>query len=147
LGAIHTVSLSEAREEARRCRQLVRDGIDPIETRKAKLSARGEAAKAMTFRECADASIKSHESGWQNAKHAAQWTSTLETDARPVVGDLPINSVDTGLVMKILEPIWATKTETASRVRGRIESILDWAMVRKCSKQMVKTIRRRGGGA
>jgi integrase len=132
LGAIHTVSLSEAREEARRCRQLVRDGIDPIDTRRAaRLAVRAETAKALTFKECASAYIKSHEAGWQNAKHAAQWTSTLETYVYPVMGALPINSIDTGMVLKVLEAIWTTKTETASRVRGRMESVLDWATVRK----------------
>ena len=132
LGAVHTVTLAEAREEARQCRLLRRDGVDPIERRRAaKLAVMADAAKAMTFKECAEAFIKSHEAGWQNAKHAAQWTSTLTTYAYPVMGSLPVNAVDTGLVMKIIEPIWTTKTETASRVRGRIESILDWATVRK----------------
>ena len=131
LGAVHTVSLADARVEAQRCRQLVRDGIDPIETRKAaKLAAKAEKAKAMTFKQCAEAYIRAHEAGWKNAKHAAQWTSTLTTYAFPVMGELPVASVDTGLVMKVIEPIWTTKTETASRVRGRIESILDWATVR-----------------
>ena len=131
LGAVHTVTLAEAREEAKRCRKLARDGIDPIEQRRAvKLASLAETAKAMTFKECAEAYIKSHEAGWQNAKHAAQWTSTLEAYAYPVVAPLPVQAIDTGLVMKALEPIWATKTETASRVRGRIESILDWAKTR-----------------
>lgn len=131
LGAVHTVSLAEAREEARRCRLLVREGIDPIENRKAaKLAARAEAVKAMTFKECADTYIKAHEAAWQNAKHAAQWTSTLQTYVYPVIGGLSVAAVDTGFVMKVLEPIWTTKTETASRVRGGIESVLDWAAVR-----------------
>lgn len=132
LGAIHTVSLKDAREEALRCRQLVRDGIDPIENRKAaRLVARAQAVKAVTFKECAEAYIKAHEASWQNAKHAAQWASTLGTYVYPVFGSLSVAAVDTGLVMKVLEPIWATKTETASRVRGRVESVLDWATVRK----------------
>ncbi|MDV7341592.1 tyrosine-type recombinase/integrase [Terasakiella sp. A23] len=132
LGAVHTISLAEARDEALRCRQLVRQGIDPIEKRKAeRLSAQAEAVKAITFKECAETYIKTHEPSWKNAKHIAQWTSTLKTYAYPVIGTLPIAEVDTGLVMKVIEPIWATKTETASRVRGRIESILDWATVRK----------------
>lgn len=132
LGALHTVSLAEAREEARRCRHLVRQGIDPIEDRRAtRLAAEAAAVKAMTFTECAQAYIKAHESGWRNGKHIAQWTSTLTTYAYPIIGILPVTAVDTGLVMKVLEPIWATKTETASRVRGRMEAILDWATVRK----------------
>ncbi|MDX9861252.1 MAG: Arm DNA-binding domain-containing protein, partial [Rhodospirillales bacterium] len=125
------VTLAEARDKAADARKLVRDGVDPIEARKsAKLAALAELAKAMTFKQCAEAYIKAHEAGWQNAKHAAQWTSTLTTYAFPVIGELPVSAVDTGLVMKVLEPIWTTKTETASRVRGRIESVLDWAAVR-----------------
>ena len=132
LGAIHTVSLADARAEALRCRQLVRDGIDPIEARKAtRLATRAETAKAMTFQQCAEAYIKVHEAGWRNAKHASQWTSTLVTYAYPTIGTLSVAAIDTGLVMKVLEPIWASKTETASRVRGRVEAILDWATVRK----------------
>jgi integrase len=132
LGAVHTVTLAEAREEARRCRQLARDGVDPIDNRKAaRLSALAKAATTMTFKQCAEAYIRAYEAGWRNPKHAAQWTSTLEHYAHPVMGELSVATVDTGLVMKVLEPIWSTKTETASRVRGRIEAILDWAIVRK----------------
>ena len=132
LGGIHTISLSEAREVARRCRQLVRDGVDPIESRRAvKLAARADNMKVMTFRQCGEAFIKAHEAGWSNSKHIAQWTSTLEAYVYPSIGGLSVGAVDTGMVMKVLEPIWATKTETASRVRGRIEAILDWATVRK----------------
>lgn len=85
----------------------------------------------MTFKQCAQAYIKAHEAGWKNDKHIAQWTSTLERYVYPTMGALPVAAIDTGLVMKCLEPIWTAKTETASRVRGRIESILDWAAVRK----------------
>jgi integrase len=132
LGAVHTVTLAEAREEARRCRQLARDGIDPIDNRKAaRLSALAKTATTMTFKQCAEAYIKAYEAGWRNTKHAAQWSSTLERYAYPVMGELSVAAVDTGLVMKVLEPIWSTKTETANRVRGRIEAILDWAIVRK----------------
>ena len=132
LGPVHTVGLAAARDEARKCRLLVRDGIDPIEQRKSiKLTARASEAKAMTFKQCAQAYIKAHEAGWKNDKHIAQWTSTLESYAYPTIGALPVAGIDTGLVMKCVEPIWTTKTETASRVRGRIESILDWAAVHK----------------
>ena len=132
LGAVNTVTLAEAREEARRCRKLVRDGIDPIEARKAeKLSVLADAAKVMTFKQCAEAYINAHEAGWRNAKHASQWRNTLTTYAYPVFGNLSVAAVDTGMVMKVLEPIWNTKTETASRLRGRIESVLDWATARK----------------
>lgn len=132
LGGLHTVSLADARTEALRCRQMLRDDLDPIEARRAiKLAARTEAIPTLTFKECAEAYIKAHEAGWKNAKHAAQWGSTLKAYVYPVFGDLAVNAVDTSLVMKTIEPIWAAKTETASRVRGRIETILDWATVRK----------------
>jgi integrase len=131
LGPLHTVSLAEAREEALACRKLRREGRDPIEARKAKRAqAQLEAAKAMTFRQCAEAYIAAHEAGWRNPKHAAQWPSTLEANVYPVFGKLSVQSVDVGLVMKAIEPIWTVKPETAGRVRGRIESILDWAATR-----------------
>jgi integrase len=84
----------------------------------------------MTFRQCAEAYIKAQATGWKNAKHAAQWPSTLEAYVYPAFGSLPVQTVDVGLVMKAVEPIWTTKPETASRVRGRIESVLDWATAR-----------------
>jgi hypothetical protein len=86
-------------------------------------------ARSMTFDQCAAAYIDTHRSGWKNAKHAEQWKSTLATYASPVIGALPIADVDTDLIVKVLSPIWGTRTETATRVRGRIESILDWATV------------------
>jgi hypothetical protein len=132
LGPIHTVSLAEAREKAGECRKSLRDGIDPIEQRRAAQATKGlETAKMMTFKECADAYISAHSAAWKNIKHINQWTNTLKTYVNPVFGHLDVSAVDTGLVMKVLEPIWTTKTETAGRIRGRIESILDWASVRK----------------
>jgi hypothetical protein len=132
LGPFPSLSLAGAREKAADCRNMVRSNrIDPIETRKAQRNqARIDAAKAMTFRQCAEAYVASHQAGWRNAKHRAQWASTLATYVYPVFGSLPAQAVDVGLVIKVLEPIWTTKPETASRVRGRIESILDWAMAR-----------------
>lgn len=131
LGPLHIVSLAEAREKARECRKLRHEGIDPIEARRARLSdERLAAATAMTFRECAEAYIAAHKAGWRNPKHAAQWPSTLETYVYTVCGSLPVQGVDVGLVMKVLEPIWQTKPETASRVRGRVETVLDWATAR-----------------
>ena len=106
-------------------------GVDPIKARKAALAeSRLEAARSITFKDAAEAYIKAHEAGWRNAKHANQWRNTLETYAYPGLGSLPVQGVDVALVMRVLEPIWATKTETASRVRGRIESVLDWASAR-----------------
>jgi integrase len=131
LGPASLVGLAEARRRAEEYRRQRLAGIDPIEARRAELEAsRLEAAKAVTFRSCAESYISSHRAGWRNAKHGAQWGATLETYAYPVFGDLPVQAVDTGMVVKVLEPIWAAKTETASRLRGRIEAVLDWATTR-----------------
>jgi integrase len=131
LGPVALYGLAEARGKALDARRLRHEGIDPIDTRRAERTRkRLEAAKAMTFKQCAEAYIKAHRAGWKNTKHAAQWESTLRTYADPVIGTLPVQAVDTGLVLKVLEPIWTTKPETAGRVRGRIESVLDWAKVR-----------------
>ena len=130
-GSIDTFSLKEARDRARQARQLVADGTDPIEAkREKKTSARAEEAKRVTFTDAAGRYIEAHRAGWKNLKHADQWKNTLDTYAKPVIGDLPVATVDTAHVMKILEPIWSTKTETASRVRGRVEAVLDWAKAR-----------------
>ena len=88
------------------------------------------AARTMTFNPCAEAYITSHRTGWKNAKHAEQWPATIKAYASPVFGSLPVQAIDTGFVMRVLEPIWTTKTETAKRLRGRIERILDWARVK-----------------
>jgi integrase len=132
LGPLHTISLARAREKAREAREQRLDGGDPIEAKHAaRQQARLDAAKAMSFQQCAERYIASHEAGWRNPKHAAQWPSTLGTYVYPVFGSLPVQSVDVGLIMRVLEPIWTTKPETAGRVRGRIESVLDWAAARK----------------
>jgi len=131
LGPLHTVSLADAREQATRCRRMLLDGVDPLATRDAAAAhARSERTRAMTFKACAEAYIEAHKAGWRNAKHANQWTNTLATYAYPIFGDEPVQAVDVALVSKVLEPIWTTKTETASRVRGRIEVVLDWAKTR-----------------
>ena len=131
LGSFSVVSLEQARELASVYRKLRQQGIDPIEARrKAKAEAALEAAKTITFAECAQNYIKSHRAGWQNPKHVQQWQNTLAAYAEPAFGSLPVQSVDTSLVLKAIEPIWATKPEMASRVRGRIEHVLDWAKVR-----------------
>jgi hypothetical protein len=131
LGSAADFSLAEARDRALAARKLVADGQNPIEAKKAKRRAAAVAsATAMTFQACAEAYIEAHRAGWRNPKHAAQWPSTLEAYVYPVFGSLPVQSVDVGLVMKALEPIWQAKSETASRVRGRIEAVLDWATAR-----------------
>ena len=131
LGPYPEISLAEAREQAAAQRKLRLDGTDPIAVRQAgRQQAKLNSAKLMTFRACAEAYIAAHRAGWKNPKHAAQWPATLSAYAYPVFGDLQVQVVDVGLVMKAVEPIWTTKPETASRVRGRIESVLDWATAR-----------------
>ena len=128
LGPTHTVSLAEARQKALEARKLLIDGINPLAAKKqAQIAAALANAKMMSFDQCAEAYILAHKAGWKNAKHGDQWTNTLNTYASPVFGHLPVAEIDTGLVVKCLAPIWESKTETASRVRGRIESVLGWA--------------------
>ncbi|UGY27171.1 integrase arm-type DNA-binding domain-containing protein [Bradyrhizobium septentrionale] len=122
------ITLLQARQKAADARSLLVDGVDPIEVRKIRRAQIAlEAAKATTFRECAEQYIEDNKAGWKNDKHAAQWKATLETYAYPELGALSVGGIDTGLVLKVLRPIWHAKPETASRVRGRIETILDWA--------------------
>jgi integrase len=121
LGGYPEISLADARDRALEARRtLKRDGKDPI-------AERGR-AKVRTFKETAEALIQSKRPGWRNAKHAAQWTSTLETYAYPKLGALDVQAVDTDVMLEVLRPIWASKTETASRVRQRIEAVLDYAI-------------------
>lgn len=130
LGACHTITLLEARKRAKQARQMLLDGVDPVDTKRERRQSAIEAqARVMTFDQCATAYIDAHKHGWKNPKHADQWTATISTYASPIIGPLSVAKVDTALVMKILQPIWSTKTETASRVRGRIESVLGWATV------------------
>src|SRR6516225_1742911 len=131
LGPLALFGLSEARAKALDARRLRHEGIDPIEARKAeRMRARLDAAKAMTFEQCAESYLKAHRAGWRNGKHAAQWEGTLATYAGPVIGALPVQAIDTALVLKVLERIWTQKPETAGRLRGRIEAVLDWAKAR-----------------
>ncbi|TXI44069.1 MAG: site-specific integrase [Lysobacter sp.] len=131
LGGYPDVSLAEAREKARDHRRRAKEGIDPVRERKAhRAQQRQQAEQTHTFHECSEAYLAAHSAGWKNPKHRQQWASTLATYAAPVIGKRPIAEVDTAAVLAVLERIWLTKTETASRVRGRIESILDWATVR-----------------
>ena len=130
LGPLALYGLSEARTVAQDARRLRHQGIDPIEARRAaRAQTRLDAAKTVTFQQCAERYIASHRAGWRNPKHAEQWESSLRRFAFPVIGALSVQAIDTALVMKVIEPIWEEKTETASRVRGRIESILSWAKV------------------
>ena len=131
LGPVHVFSLKEARERARKARQLLADGIDPIEhkrTEKAKLAA--EKAKTLTFAEATQRYFDQHEKGWRNRKHREQFLSTVQIYAHPVLGSMSVADIDTAAVLRAIEPHWLTKTETMNRVRGRIERILDWCTVR-----------------
>ena len=147
LGPLHTITLSEARQLATEARRLKLLGIDPIDARKVDRQAkRLDDAKAISFKQASASYIKANKAGWKNPKHAAQWESTLTTYADPIFGSLPVAAIDTALVpifgslpvaaidtalvMKALEAIWSEKPETASRLRGRIESVLDWATAR-----------------
>jgi len=122
---------TEAREKAATQRHLILSGLDPIEVRKEEKRKRAaEAVKTVTFSQCASAYIQSHRPGWRNEKHGDQWENTIRIYCEPLIGSLGVQDVDNECVLKILEPIWATKPETASRLRGRIENILDWAKVR-----------------
>jgi integrase len=131
LGGLSKIGLADARKKAAAQRLLLVDKVDPLERREVENSAKKvEAARSMTFAQCAKAYIESHTAGWRNAKHAQQWTNTLATYVYPEFGSAPVGDVDVAMVMKVLEPLWTTKSETAGRVRGRIEAVLDWAKVR-----------------
>jgi integrase len=129
LGTVGDVSLAEARDAAGAARKLVRQAINPIGQRRA---ARAENATqaGLTFAQVADAYIAAHEPSWRNAKHRQQWRNTLDTYAAPLLGKMPVAQVGVGEVMRVLEPLWRQKTETASRLRGRIEAVLDYAAAR-----------------
>jgi integrase len=130
LGPLHTVTLAQARELAKACRASLLAGRDPLEERNAtKLEAELERAKTVTFDHCAEQYIAAHRGSWKNAKHAAQWESTIATYASPIIGRLPVAAIDTALIVQVLQPIWIEKTETATRLRSRMENILDWATV------------------
>jgi integrase len=136
LGSAADFTLAEARERARKQRQLLAEGVDPLDAkREKKAAAKLEAAKALTFLAAAKQLIDTHRLGWKNAKHAAQWRSTFEASTRQppataVINDLPVQAIDTALALKVLEPIWTKTPETASRVRQRCEKVIDWASAR-----------------
>lgn len=125
LGSLLAVDLAHARDAAQRCRQMLREGQDPLAARRDS-TMRGdlERVRQMTFDQCAAAYIDAHRTGSKNPKHADQWVNTLATYASPLIGALPVVMVDTDLIVKVLHPIWKTKTETATRLRGRIERIM-----------------------
>ena len=126
LGSLSVVDLREARELALAARKELHAGIDPLATR---AGARAVAVKTISFDGATAAFLDAHSAAWRNAKHVKQWRNTLATYASPILGRFPVRDIDTGLVMRVLTPIWQTKPETASRLRGRIEAILGWAAV------------------
>jgi integrase len=131
LGPLHTYSLHEARELARKARQQIREGHDPLELREAaKQAEKLQAAKAKTFQECANEYYATHADKWKNYKWRQQFKNTLRDYVHPKIGKLSIANIDTGQVLRCIEPIWKTKTSTADRVRHRIKAVLDWATVR-----------------
>lgn len=131
LGGYPDVTVAGAREAARKARAKIDEGIDPIEERRAAKSALSAgAAKMLTFRAASEAYMNAHESSWKSSKHRAQWSATLEKYAYPTIGDLDVNDIALPHVLTILEPIWTNKTETAKRVRGRMENVLDYAGAR-----------------
>ncbi|PZP41138.1 MAG: integrase [Azospirillum brasilense] len=129
LGAYPDVSLAEAREKAEAARRLIRDGIDPLQARRA-AEAQSAEARGCTFRLAAEALMADKGGGWRNEAHRAQWKSTLESYAYPKLGDTPVQEIDTAVVLEVLRPLWTRVPETASRVRGRIEAVLDAAKAR-----------------
>ena len=132
LGGYPSVTLAQARDLARAAREKVKAGIDPIEEGRAARSAQAATrAAALTFEQCAAKYIEANKAGWKNDKHTQQWGNTLAQHAFPVMGKLLVRDVALSHVLAVLEPMWQTKTETASRLRGRIESVLDWATARK----------------
>jgi integrase len=129
LGPVDLVSLAEARQKAWECRKQLLDGIDPIEDRRAKLG-RAAKAKTVTFAEAAERYITSHEASWRNEKHVYQWRQTLiKSYAGPILGKMDVAKIETSDILRVLEPVWLSKADTATRLRGRIEAVLDWARV------------------
>lgn len=135
LGSQYSVTLAEARKQAALLREQVKHPTspnDPLAARQeSRLAQKLTKRKRMTFKACAEAYIEAHRAEWKNPKHAQQWENTIATYAYPVFGDLPVAAVDDALVLKVLMPIWESKTETATRLRGRIESVLHWATFSK----------------
>jgi integrase len=129
MGAYPKFSLAQAREKASKARELIEQGIDPIEHKKAVRSAiKAEQAKGVTFRQCAVAYMDAHSHAWGSIKHAKQWGNTLSTYAYPAIGSMLVKDVTQAHILAILRPIWQEKTDTAKRVRNRIELVLDYAI-------------------
>jgi integrase len=132
LGPLHTISLGEARAKARDLRKQLVDGVDPLmERRKQRQALLAERAKTVTFKQVAEQYLDLHLDSFKNAKHRAQWRSTLETYVHPKIGHMTVADIGPADVLRVVEPIWTVKRETASRVRQRVERILDYATTRE----------------
>jgi integrase len=128
LGPADLVTLAEAREKARACRKLLLDGVDPMENRAAvRERAKLEAARSITFKQAAERYIADNEAKWRNAEHRRHWRAAFEQFAFPRFGNMAVGAIDTATVLEAVQPIWTMKTSTASRLRNRIELVLDWA--------------------
>lgn len=135
LGGYPDVTLAGAKKTAREKRDKIKEGIDPVEdARAARSKLIAESVAGILFSEAANKYITAHEAGWKNVKHGQQWRNTLETYAFPIIGKMRVKDIDTPHVEQVLNPIWTAKPETASRVRNRIELVLDWATARKYRK-------------
>ena len=132
LGSYPAVGVASARDKARAARQLIEEGVDPIEQRQqVRREAVATRANTKTFDQCSKSMLEAKGHGWKNDKHRAQWSATLQTYASPVLGSMPVGDIEMAHVLRVLSPIWTVKTETASRVRGRIEKVLDYASAHK----------------
>ncbi|MBU6368336.1 MAG: integrase arm-type DNA-binding domain-containing protein [Burkholderiales bacterium] len=146
LGAYPSVSLALARQKASEARELIRQGVDPIERQRSALSAlKASLASQLTFEETAKAYMSAHETTWKNAKHAQQWRNTLKEYAYPAFGDILVRDIEKEHVLAALRPIWNSKNETASRLRGRIELVLSYAMQAGYRPEGLNPARWKGG--
>ena len=130
LGPYPDIGLGEARELAAKARTQLLKGIDPLDDKRARQrAARCAHDDRLSFAECAEQYVDAQAPGWSNPKHVDQWRNTLTKLAGPIIGRLQVDDIDTALVMRCIEPLWTSRTETSSRLRGRIEAVLDWATV------------------
>jgi integrase len=135
LGSIRMETLSQAREKAKYCKNLLRSGIDPIRNRQERVAIeKADNKEMLSFQKCTEGYLKSHSASWKSARHEEIWLSSVKRFAYPIIGSIHVNKIERGHIMRILDPIWREKTETASRLRGRLESILNWATVQEYRK-------------
>ncbi len=138
LGGYPEITLATAREKAAAYRTIIKSGTDPLDGKhESKAKARADAAKRIIFKEAAHQYIESHKAGWKNAKHIDQWRNSLRDYTEAIIGNLDVSKIEVAHIVQILEKdaLWSTKTETATRLRGRLEKILDWASVRGYRKE------------